>query len=68
MIEKKDNVYDLNKIRSQFPALQTKVWDKPLSYLDSAASMQKPKRVLDCINENYSLNYSNVHRGVTFSF
>ena len=66
MIEKKDNVYDLNKIRSQFPVLKTKVWDKPLSYLDSAASMQKPKRVLDCINENYSLNYSNVHRGLHF--
>ena len=66
MIEKKDNVYDLNKIRSQFPVLQTKVWDKPLSYLDSAASMQKPKKVLDCINENYSLNYSNVHRGLHF--
>jgi len=66
MIEEKEKLYDLNKIRSEFPALQMKVWEKPLSYLDSAASMQKPKEVLDSINHNYSLNYSNVHRGLHF--
>ena len=57
-------VYDTNFIKDQFPALQRKVWDKKLVYLDSAASMQKPKRVLDAINKNYSFNYSNVHRGL----
>ena len=41
--------YDINFIKDQFPALQRKVWDKKLVYLDSAASMQKPKRVLDAI-------------------
>ena len=66
MIEEKEKLYDLNKIRSEFPALQMKVWQKPLSYLDSAASMQKPKEVLDSISQNYSLNYSNVHRGLHF--
>jgi len=56
--------YDVNKIKAQFPALNRTVWDKPLVYLDSAASMQKPQRVLDAINRNYSFNYSNVHRGL----
>ena len=56
--------YDLEKIKNQFPALNRNVWDKPLIYLDSAASMQKPQKVLDAINKNYSFNYSNVHRGL----
>ena len=56
--------YDVVKIKEQFPALNRLVWDKPLIYLDSAASMQKPKKVLDAINKNYSFNYSNVHRGL----
>ncbi|MDC1356977.1 SufS family cysteine desulfurase [Pseudomonadota bacterium] len=56
--------YDLDKIKNQFPALNRNVWDKPLIYLDSAASMQKPQKVLDAINKNYSFNYSNVHRGL----
>ena len=58
------NKYDVNKIISQFPALNRTVWDKPLIYLDSAASMQKPQRVIDAINKSYSFNYSNVHRGL----
>ena len=56
--------YDLEKIKNQFPALNRNVWNKPLIYLDSAASMQKPQKVLDAINKNYSFNYSNVHRGL----
>ena len=56
--------YDLQHIRSQFPALNRQVWNKPLVYLDSAASMQKPRKVLEAINKNYSFNYSNVHRGL----
>ena len=43
--------YDVVKIKEQFPALNRLVWDKPLIYLDSAASMQKPKKVLDAINK-----------------
>ena len=56
--------YDLQHIRGQFPALNRQVWNKPLVYLDSAASMQKPRKVLEAINKNYSFNYSNVHRGL----
>lgn len=58
------NNYDVNKIKEQFPALNRQVWGKPLVYLDSAASMQKPQQVLESINKNYSFNYSNVHRGL----
>ena len=57
-------IYDVEKIKVQFPALNRLVWEKPLVYLDSAASMQKPRKVLDAINKNYSFNYSNVHRGL----
>ena len=56
--------YDLQNILEQFPALSRQVWDKQLVYLDSAASMQKPRKVLEAINKNYSFNYSNVHRGL----
>ena len=56
--------YDLQHIKDQFPALNRQVWNKPLVYLDSAASMQKPRKVLEAINKNYSFNYSNVHRGL----
>ena len=48
-------VYDTNFIKDQFPALKRKVWDKKLVYLDSAASMQKPKRVLDAIQKLFLL-------------
>ena len=56
--------YDVDKIKAQFPALNRIIWDKPLVYLDSAASMQKPQKVLDAIQSSYSYNYSNVHRGL----
>ncbi len=58
--------FDINKIKSSFPVFNKKVWGKDLCYLDSAASMQKPDVVLDAINENYSHNYSNVHRGLHY--
>ena len=58
--------YDTKKIISDFPALKQTVWDKPLVYLDSAASMQKPQEVIDVINNNYSKEYSNVHRGLHY--
>ena len=58
--------FDTQKIINEFPALKQKVWDKSLVYLDSAASMQKPKDVIYVINNNYSNEYSNVHRGLHF--
>ena len=56
---------DIKKIRDDFPILNKKILnDKNLVYLDTAASAQKPKVVLDEINSFYSNNYANVSRGV----
>ena len=55
---------DFKKIRSEFPILQKKVNNKDLVYLDSAASAQKPKAVIDALNSAYLETYSNVHRGL----
>lgn len=54
---------DLNKIRSDFPILQTSVNGKPLVYLDNAATTQKPQRVIDAIQDYYLHYNSNIHRG-----
>jgi cysteine desulfurase / selenocysteine lyase len=58
--------YDLAKIRADFPALGMQVYDKPLVYLDNAASAQKPKAVLDRLQKAYTTEYANVHRGLHF--
>jgi cysteine desulfurase/selenocysteine lyase len=59
-------MYDINKIREDFPILKRTVYDKPLVYFDNAATTQKPRMVVDSIvNEYYSVN-ANVHRGVHF--
>ena len=55
---------DFDIIRSQFPILSKKVNNKDLVYLDSAASAQKPKMVIDSLNKAYTENYANVHRGL----
>ena len=55
---------DVEAVRRQFPGLQTRVHDKPLVYLDSAASAQKPQAVIDAEREVYERYYSNIHRGV----
>ncbi|MEJ2056116.1 MAG: aminotransferase class V-fold PLP-dependent enzyme, partial [Calditrichaceae bacterium] len=57
---------DIEQIRADFPALQQKVYDKPLIYLDNAATTHKPGSVLDRILEFYSASYSNIHRGVHY--
>ncbi len=56
--------YDVERIRADFPILTQEVFGKPLVYLDSAASAQKPRQVLDAMDEAYETYYSNVHRGV----
>ncbi|GBD88778.1 cysteine desulfurase [bacterium BMS3Abin03] len=58
------SVYDVEKIRSDFPILQTKVHGKPLVYLDNAATSQKPISVIMKAQEYYSSMNSNIHRGV----
>jgi cysteine desulfurase/selenocysteine lyase len=60
------NSFDINAIRAQFPILNEEVYGKPLVYLDSGASAQKPKAVIDQLSQTYSSRYSNVHRGLHF--
>jgi cysteine desulfurase/selenocysteine lyase len=55
---------DVEAVRREFPVLQTTVHGKPLVYLDSAASAQKPQAVIDAERDVYERYYSNVHRGV----
>jgi len=54
---------DINKIRSDFPILQSTVHGKPLVYLDNAATTQKPQSVIDTIRDYYTGYNSNIHRG-----
>ena len=59
-------MYDISKIREDFPILSREVYGKPLVYLDNGATTQKPRCVVEAItNEYYSVN-ANVHRGVHF--
>ncbi|GGX62864.1 cysteine desulfurase [Tateyamaria omphalii] len=59
-------MYDVNAIRADFPILSREVNGKPLVYLDSGASAQKPQVVIDAISKAYSEEYANVHRGLHF--
>lgn len=56
-------MYDIDKIRRDFPVLQRKINGKYNAYLDSAASAQKPKCVINKMNNIYRTGYANVHRG-----
>jgi cysteine desulfurase / selenocysteine lyase len=58
--------YDIGRIRQDFPILATKVYGNPVIYLDNAASAQKPKAVLDCLEHAYTAEYANVHRGLHY--
>jgi len=55
---------DVERVRADFPYLQELVNGKPVAFLDSAASTQKPRQVLDAMREFYEHRYANVHRGV----
>lgn len=59
-------MFDIEKIRSDFPILERKVYDRPLVYLDNAATTQKPRCVVDAMSEEYFSVNANVHRGVHF--
>ncbi len=59
-------MYDVNKIRADFPILNREVNGKPLVYLDNGASAQKPQVVIDAITNAYSMEYANVHRGLHY--
>jgi len=55
---------DIEHVREDFPILQRRVHDKPLVYLDSAATTQKPRPVIDALTRFYSDSNANIHRGV----
>lgn len=59
-------MYDINKIREDFPILSTKVYGHDLVYFDNAATTQKPLQVIRKIDEGYLHSNANVHRGVHF--
>ncbi len=59
-------MYDVEKIRADFPILARKVHGKPLIYLDNGASAQKPRVVIDAITRAYEQEYANVHRGLHY--
>jgi cysteine desulfurase/selenocysteine lyase len=56
--------FDIDRIRKDFPLLEQEMNGKPLIFLDSAASSQKPARVIDRLNDYYRTGHANVHRGV----
>jgi len=57
-------VFDVQRLRADFPILRQKIHGKPLVYLDNAATSQKPQVVLDALIEFYTSDCSNIHRGV----
>ena len=59
-------MYDVNRVRADFPILSRQVNGKPLVYLDNGASAQKPQVVIDAMMQAYSYEYANVHRGLHY--
>lgn len=58
--------YDVDRIRADFPILSREVYGKPLTYLDNAASAQKPRQVIEAMQHCYENEYANVHRGLHY--
>ncbi|WP_449042765.1 cysteine desulfurase [Paracoccus sp. (in: a-proteobacteria)] len=58
--------FDIDKVRADFPILSTQVHGRPLVYLDSGASAQKPQVVIDAVSRAYAGEYANVHRGLHY--
>ncbi|MBD3786474.1 MAG: cysteine desulfurase [Sphingomonadales bacterium] len=59
-------MFDIDKIRAEFPILSREVNGRPLVYLDNGASAQKPRVVIDAITHAYEHEYANVHRGLHY--
>jgi cysteine desulfurase/selenocysteine lyase len=64
LAESKKNLFNHSIIRNDFPILSRKVNNKPLIYLDSAATAQKPQVVIDAVDNYYKFQNANIHRGV----
>lgn len=58
------SIFDVLSLRREFPILHQEINSKPLAFLDSAASAQQPRRVIDCLEDYFRRYHSNVHRGV----
>ena len=56
--------FDVERVRADFPILQQRIHGKPLAFLDSAASAQKPRAVIEAMSRFYESDYANIHRGV----
>ncbi len=59
-------MYDVKKIREEFPILEQRVYGKPLVYLDNGATAQKPRQVIECVARLYREENANIHRGVHY--
>jgi cysteine desulfurase/selenocysteine lyase len=59
-------IFDINKIKQDFPILQQNIYGKPLAYFDNAATAQKPKVVIDTVSKYYSEENANIHRGAHY--
>jgi cysteine desulfurase/selenocysteine lyase len=59
-------MFDVHTIRSDFPILDTKVYDKPLVYFDNAATTQMPRAVMEAMAQHYTMSNANVHRGIHY--
>jgi len=57
-------MYDVHRVRQDFPILSRQIHGKPLVYLDNGASAQKPQVVIDAVTRGYAEDYANVHRGL----
>ena len=65
-VEIENSDFDVDKIRADFPILSQEIYGKKLIFLDSAASAQKPRSVIDAVANCYETEYANVHRGVYY--
>jgi len=59
-------VFDVERVRADFPILHRPVNGRPLVYLDSAATSQKPRMVIEAITRYYECDNANIHRGVHY--
>ena len=64
MPKSRPEAFDIERIRADFPILSQKVYGKPLAFLDSGASAQKPRVVIETMTRMYEQSYANVHRGL----
>lgn len=59
-------IFDIDKIRQDFPILQQKIYNRPLVYFDNAATTQRPQQVIDALTRTYTEYYGNIHRAAHF--